>query len=603
MKMLLKWAGAALGTVLLLVVLFGVHTWNFRPLTVGLFYETMFLKYAIDDPELLSSMRLLEQAGITFHNNDLTDISIERTERLNRELLADLETLKSYDRSKLQGQAALSYDILLWFMENQAAAIPYTWHGYPVNQMHGEQNGLPRFLTDIHHIGSIADAEDYIERLGKVGVKFDQLIEDLTLREGKGVMPPLFTVEKVLAEMRGFRGMPARDNVLFTTFGERLGKVEGVSDERRTQLEGDVEKAIESSVYPAYDRLITFFEHQMALVTGNYGVWSLPDGDAYYDYQLSQHTTTKMTADQIHALGLSEVDRIQAEMDAILKDQGLVEGTVGERMTQLGEDERYTYPNTDQGREQILARFTEIIDEISQVMPDYFLYLPKSGVEVKRVPEFSEKGSAGAYYYPPSMDFTRPGVFYANLRDLKEHPKWEMRTLAFHEAVPGHHTQSALQMELKDVPTFRNILGFTAFAEGWALYSERLAWEAGLQSDPLDNLGRLKAELFRAVRLVVDTGIHRQRWTREQAIDYMMNKTGMVLHDAVSEIERYFVMPGQATAYKVGMIKILDLREEAKQELGEKFDIREFHDVVIGDGDMPLDVLEQQVDAWVKSKK
>jgi uncharacterized protein (DUF885 family) len=505
----------------------------------------MFLKYALDDPELLSSIRLLEQAGITFHNNDLTDISIERTERLNRELLEDLETLKSYDRARLQGQAALSYDILLWFMENQAAAIPYTWHNYPVNQMQGEQNGLPRFLTDIHHIGSIADAEDYIAR---------------------------------------------------------LGKVEGVSGERRTQLKGEVEKTIESSVYPAYDRLIAFFEHQMTLVTGNYGVWSLPDGDAYYDHQLRQHTTTKMTADQIHALGLSEVDRIQAEMDAILKDQGLIEGTVGERMTQLGDDERYTYPNTDEGREQILERFTEIIGEISGIMPDYFLHLPKSGVEVKRVPEFSEKGSAGAYYYPPSMDFTRPGVFYANLRDLKEHPKWEMRTLAYHEAVPGHHTQSALQMELKDVPTFRNILGFTAFAEGWALYSERLAWEAGLQNDPLDNLGPLKAELFRAVRLVVDTGIHRQRWTREQAIDYMVDRTGMVLHDAVAEIEPYFVMPGQATAYKVGMIKILDLREKAKQELGNKFDIREFHDVVIGDGNMPLDVLEQQVDAWVKSK-
>ena len=305
----------------------------------------------------------------------------------------------------------------------------------------------------------------------------------------------------------------------------------------------------------------------------------------YYDYQLRNHTSTNMNADEVFALGLAEVERIQQEMDEILRAEGLAEGTVAERMTALNDDPNFLYPDTDDGRERILVDYQTIIDEIDEQMSEWFVTLPKASVRVERVPEFREEGSAGAYYMGPAMDGSRPGTFYANLRDMKGHPKFGMRTLAYHEAVPGHHFQTALQMELKGVPMFRRILGFTAFSEGWALYAERLAWEAGFHTDPYDNLGRLQAELFRAVRLVVDTGIHRKRWTREQAIDYMLANTGMAESDVVAEIERYMVWPGQATAYKVGMMKILALRERAKAALGDAFDIREFHEAVLRNGD------------------
>jgi uncharacterized protein (DUF885 family) len=272
-------------------------------------------------------------------------------------------------------------------------------------------------------------------------------------------------------------------------------------------------------------------------------------------------------------------------------------------MKQVSEDPKFYYPDTDQGREQILKDYQEIIDEINRGIDSAFNIRPKMGVEVKRIPEFKEKTSPGAYYEPPALDGSRPGAFYANLYDIKATPKYSMRTLAYHEAIPGHHFQIAIQQELEDIPMFRKFAPFTAYVEGWALYAEYLAWEMGFQSNPMDNLGRLQAELFRAVRLVVDTGIHAKRWTREQAIDYMLKNTGMAESDVIAEIERYIVMPGQATAYKVGMLKILELREKAKTELGDQFDLAEFHDVILKNGALPLDILERLVNQYIKDKK
>ncbi len=599
MQRFLKWFGISLATLVTIASALAVNAFYFKPINIRIFYEAAFIKFMLHDPEGLSYMRLLEPFGLTFHNNDLTDISPAATEHNNRIIEENYHTLKKFERAKLNAADALSYDILDWYLQNQMDGIKYTWHGYPVNQMFGVQSGMPRFMVNIHHIGSKGDARDYITRLAKFGAKFDQLLEDLKLREEKKIVPPRFTIERVLEEMRGFRGLPVQDNVLYTSFVDRLKEVKELDEGARTALAQQALAQIENSVWPAYDRLIAYFEHLEQIVSTNHGVWMLPDGDNYYDYMLRQNTTTNLTADQIHALGLSEVARIQAEMDTILVAEGYTEGSVAERMLKLNDEERFLYPDTDAGRAQILKDYAAIIEEISVGMPKYFGRLPKSPVKVERVPQFSEKGAPGAYYQGPSMDGERPGVFYANLRSVKEHPRWEMRTLAFHEAVPGHHLQTALQTELKDVPTFRNILGFTAFAEGWGLYSEQLAWEAGYQQDPFSNLGRLRGELFRAVRLVVDTGIHRKRWSREQAIEYMSANTGSPESDVVAEIERYFVMPGQATAYKVGMIKILELRQRAKEKLGDKFDIRAFHDVVIGGGDMPLEILERKVDEWI----
>ena len=376
-----------------------------------------------------------------------------------------------------------------------------------------------------------------------------------------------------------------------------------LDDATRTRVLGDVEKAIDEAVFPAYAQLISYFEALEPKATSNDGAWSLPDGDAYYAYQVESNTTTTMTPDQIHQLGLAEVARIGGEMDAILREAGYVDGTIGARVRQLAAAPEQLYPDNDEGRKQILADYQRIIDEVSAGLDPYFAVKPKAGVQVKRVPEFSEKTAPGAYYEGPALDGSRPGTFYANLRNVAEVPKMGMRTLAYHEAVPGHHFQIAIAQELKDLPIFRRMVPFTAFAEGWALYAERLAWEAGFEKNPMDNLGRLQAEMFRAVRLVVDTGMHAKHWTREQAIQYMSDNTGMGDDEVTAEIERYLVNPGQALAYKVGMLKILELREKARAELGPKFDLREFHDQVLRNGSMPMEILERVVNDWISEKR
>ncbi len=454
-------------------------------------------------------------------------------------------------------------------------------------------------MVQIHQVNSVKEADYYISRLSKFDTKFEQLLEDLQLRESKDIIPPRFTVEKVLVEMKGFVDTPTEEHILYTSFVEKLDKVEDVDDATRERLLADVAREINETVFPAYRELIAYFEQLGEKATTNHGVWKLPDGDAYYAHQLRNYTTTKMTPDAIHQLGIADVARIEAEMDATLTAEGYTEGTVAERVLALNDEERFTYPNTDEGREAFLAHFDAILKEIDAGIDEYFDIRPTAGMEVKRIPEFSEATMPGAYYQGPAMDGSRPGVFFVNMRDLKEQPKFAMRTLAYHEGIPGHHFQTAIQTEMTGVPQFRKLLGFSAFSEGWALYTERLAWEAGFQEDPYDNLGRLRDEMMRAVRLVVDTGIHSKRWSREQAIDYMMSKTGMVEGDVVAEIERYFVLPGQACSYKVGMIKILELRERAKAQLGDDFDIRKFHNIVLSGGDMPLEILEGRVDAWL----
>jgi uncharacterized protein (DUF885 family) len=310
-----------------------------------------------------------------------------------------------------------------------------------------------------------------------------------------------------------------------------------------------------------------------------------------------------MTPEQVHELGLKEVDRIHSEMRSILDNVGLTGETISQRMNELRTDPRFQYPSTNEGRQQCINDYQNIINEVDRGITKVFDIRPKVGVKVERVPVFKETGSSGAYYEPASMDGARPGVFFANLRDMKEVPKWSMRTLAYHEAIPGHHFQFGIQQELKGVPTFRKVLPFTAYVEGWALYAERLAWEEGFEKDPYSDLGRLQDELLRATRLVCDTGIHYKHWTREQAIQYMKDNTGIGELEITSEVERYIVSPGQACAYKVGQLKILELREKAKKELGSKFDIKDFHDVVLKNGAMPLQILEQQVDRYIQNKK
>lgn len=601
---ILKWLLLSLLALLLLAAGFFYWQWKTdKPLSIRWLYERIFFEYALDDPEMLSYLRVLP-SWLDFHSDKLTDASMAHGDARAVKLKRDYASLKLYDRESLDEDGKLSYDILDYFLGQQAANERWRYHDFPVNQMFGVQSTLPDFMVQAHQVASATDARNYIQRLRLFPTKFGQVLEGLKHRESIGVLPQRFVVDKVLDQMRNFTDEPPEQHLLYKNLSDKLDSLDQtISVDDKAALLAEARTAIADAVYPAYAELIDYFQHLQQRVRGNDGAWSLPDGLAYYNDQIKVHTTTDMTADEIHAIGLAEVARISAEMDAILRAEGLTEGGIGERVKQINERPDQLFPDTDEGRKQILAEYQRIIDEISAGLDPYFDVRPKAGVEVKRVPEFAEKTAPGAYYQSPAMDGSRPGVFYANLRNMKEVPRFTMRTLAYHEGVPGHHFQIAIMQELTGVPTFRRLLGFTAYAEGWALYTERLAWEAGFQSNPLDNLGRLRDEMFRAVRLVVDTGMHAKHWSREQAIAYMLENTGMAETDVVAEIERYLVNPGQALAYKVGMLKILELRERAKTALGERFDIREFHNEVLTHGAMPLALLERIIDDWIASKQ
>jgi len=605
MKKLRKFLFRLSAAVVLIAIFAFVHFWYFKPIFISAFFERVFIQYALDDPELLSSMGILRSVGLTYYDDDLTDVSPKRERAIAEKLVADLATLRRYDRNTLVGEQQLSYDVLEYFLDVQARGQPFEHHNYPVNQLFGVQNGYPRFMNEVHTVKNYGDAENYIARLQKVEGKFAGVLEGLKLREQVGILPPRFVLEKVLAEMRGFIGSPAKENSLYLEFQTKLKGIaaDKMSEAERTELSAKVENAIQTNVYRAYGGLIRYYDALLPKVTANNGVWALPNGEAFYTWAIEQNTSTTMSADQLHDLGLAEVANIEQQMDAILRGEGLSEGNVGARVAALSKRPDQLRPNTDAGRAEILADYKTILTEVNTGLAPYFDVMPKAALDVRRVPPFAEKTAPGAYYNGPSMDGARPGVFYANLRDTAETPRFGMRTLAYHEGIPGHHFQIAIAQELKGVPTFRRILPFTAYNEGWALYAERLAWEAGFEKAPLDNLGRLQAEMMRAVRLVVDTGLHRKRWSREQAIDYMQDKTGMALGEVTSEIERYLVNPGQALAYKVGMIKILELREKAKRELGSKFDIRQFHNEMLIHGSLPLKVMEQVIERYIAKLK
>ncbi len=600
MKRWKKLVLAALAVVMLAGGVFCVPTVWGTPWFIEHFYARVFLNFALEHPMLLSSMRMLEPVGLTFHNDDLDDFSIagqERGQALARDALA---TLRNYDRDSLADP--LSYDVLEWFLEDQVESQRYAFHSYPVNQMSGFQSSLPDFMINTHQLDTASSAEDYLIRVSKFGVAFDQTLEGLRHREERGIFPPRFVMTRVLAEMREFITPAPREHVLYTHFADGTAALvesgELGADARADMLER-LAGHIAETVYPAYERMIEHYAALEPTASTDDGVWKLPDGAAFYASRLRSFTTTDMSAAEIHELGLSEVARIQGEMKQILRAQGYDVSDFGATMQALNKEPRFLYPDTDAGREQILADYQKILDEIDAGMDEFFSLRPKTGVAVERVPEFKQATAPGAYYNPAPLDGSKPGIFYANLRSVEEIPKFGMRTLAYHEGIPGHHFQITIARELEGVPFFRKIIPFTAYVEGWALYAERVAAEYGFQEDPFDRLGFLTAELFRANRLVVDTGIHDKRWTREQAIDYMLANTGMPETDVVSEIERYIVNPGQACAYKIGQLKLLELRARARERLGERFDIKAFHAVVLRSGALPLTLLERVIDDWI----
>ena len=603
-KRLLKWLFGLIGLLLLVAAVVAVNAIWFRPWSLNVFYEKVFIEFILEEPEVLSSLGLVEQFGITGHNAKLSDASPAHRQRQIDLTKKNLAQLREYPLDRQSESQRLSTRVLEWFLERGVEGEKYRWHDYPVNQLFGIQSQLPSFLANTHRLRAPRDCEYYLQRLAAVPSKFEQVLEGLALREQKGITPPRFVVEKVLKEMSDFVAQPPAENILATSFKARAEKIEELSEQQRAEFQSRVEASISANVYPAYQKLIGYFTELLPKTTTDDGVWKLPDGEAFYAYMLRQNTTLPLQPTEIHALGVSEVERIESEMRAILDANGFTGQPTREVIAALRDDPRFLFANDDTGRAAAIAEYTRLINDAMERSKQLFATLPRAAVEVRRVPEFKEATAPGAYYEGPAMDGTRPGIFYANLRDLAEIPKWGMPTLSYHEGVPGHHFQIATARELKGLPQFRKLIPFTAYSEGWALYSEWLAKDTGwYEADPFGDLGRLQAELFRAVRLVVDTGIHAQRWPREKAIAYMLEKTGMGENDVISEIERYIVSPGQACAYKVGMLKIRELRGHAEQQLGAKFDLREFHDAVLKNGALPLEILEEQINAFIEEKK
>ena len=612
------WTSRSILILFLIGAIWLINLIWFRPFNIEHFYDKVFIELALDSPELTTSMGIPVLYDLS--KDELNDISEEKQWESFNKMKEDYETLRSYDFENQSEENKLNTRILAFYLEGLKEGEPFFYHGYPVNQMGGVQNSLPSLLENSHKLRNESDAEAYITRLSKFDTKFYQLIENLKTSENKGIIPPKFVIDRVLDEMNGFIGVKkdsaaafqnsngalssVKSNILYTNFELKIDKLDDLSPEQKSTYKKQVENEIETTVFGAYKSLIQYFEQLKGKATTDDGVWKLPNGEAYYRYMLKQRTTTNLDPEEVHQIGLSEVARIKNEMQNILLNEGYADSTktLGAIIQELNKEERFLFPENDEGRQMILEEYNRILAEISAGLDDAFDVRPKAELEVKRVPEFREEGSAGAYYNSPSIDGSRGGVFYANLRNVRETVKFGMKTLAYHEGVPGHHFQIAIQSELEGVPIFRTIGLFTAYIEGWALYSEQLAWELGFyKNDPFGNLGRLQAEMFRAVRLVVDTGIHHKKWTREEAIDYMVLNTGMTTTEVTTEIERYIVWPGQACAYKIGMLKILELRERAKIKLGDQFELKEFHNVVLKNGAVPLDILDELIEDYIST--
>ncbi len=599
MQRALKWLLVAVAAALLLLAAAAAHTWYFKPLFIDAFYARVFASYALDRPQMLTSMGIVPP-WLDFHSGKLDDLSPAQDEKDQRSAEDSLYTLRRYQRSTMAGEDALSYDTLQFFLQGTVLGRPYVHHSFPVTQLAGIHIDFPAFMVNQHRIDRRADAEAYVLRLDALPRQVEQVLASLQLREGQGVQPPRFAVEKSIAQIDAFVGVPPQDNTLAVSFATKLGKLPAseIDAGARAGLQARVVHSVGDKVYPAYRRLREHLSAQMP--DGNHGAWHLPDGEAYYAWAVKQHTTTDLTPQQVHALGLAEVARIDAELNAAFGKLGLHQGSTADRLDALQHDPRYLFPNTPDGKQALLARYRELLAEVQGGLGDAFGRRPRAALEVKAVPAYAEAGAAIAYYSAGSVDGSRPGIFFANLRDTAAVPSFEMPNTAYHEGIPGHHFQQSIAQELTDLPFFRTVIPFTAYVEGWGLYAELLAWELGFGTAPLDNIGRLRWDLLRAVRLVVDTGIHQQRWTREQAIDYMQAHIGGEPSFVVGEVERYFVDPGQALAYKVGMLKIVELRERARQQLGAKFKLADFHDQVLGHGALPLALLERVIDDWVK---
>ena len=565
------------------------------------FLDESVLEPILDSPQTLTSLGLHQLDFLTNHNENLDDYSVEKSESDYEKFLVYYEKLNNFDKTKLPGSAKLNLEVAKFAANIEKRGFEnFRYYMGPFIQFYGTHLSFVNFMTDTHKLVSEKDAEDYIKRISKIPNAIEQLMIFEKRRAEAGIYSPKFVYEKTLLQLTSLIETPTDQHPLFMSFKDASESMNLDTDKKESMLlnlQDNIEKFKSS-----YARLKILVEENSQNAREFDGVWSLPNGDDYYKHRLQIFTTTDLTADEIHNLGLQMVEEIQLEIKRILSEEGYdINQPLAELFVELNNDPRFLFEDSDEGREAILEEYRRINEETYAMLPDYFNELPKAKVVVKRVPIFSEKSAAGGYYQGSSLDGSRPAAWYANLYDINATQTFKMPALSFHEAVPGHHLQIALNQENQN-QTLWNKFGYrtSAFSEGWALYAERLAVEAGLLRDPYEMIGSLQSELFRAARLVVDTGLHSKKWTREEAIIYMMDNAGEVRSESESEIERYIVWPGQATSYMIGRIKIMELRERAKAELGNRFDIKDFHSVVLMNGILPLTVLEELVDQYIK---
>lgn len=562
-------------------------------------FEDIFMDAVMRSPMYQSYL------GIKDDQDKWDDISDAKAEEELAIAKANLEKVEAIDESQLDEQTYLSWMLMKQELEQEIADFKWRHYNYPVNQMFGMHSSVASLLINQHRISSVDDAEDYISRLNGLPELFEQLSENLKIRAEKGIIAPKFVYPYVISDSQNLiSGAPFDDgepSVLLADFTKKIEELD-IEQAQFDNLKGAAETALVESVKPAYDSLIATVKELEEQADTKDGAWKFPDGEAFYNNALQRTTTTDLTADEIHQIGLDEVARIHEEMRAIMEVVGY-EGTLQEFFVHMRNNQDFIYPDTEEGRQRYLEEAKAYIDTMRGFLDELFITKPKADMIVKAVEPFREKSAGKAFYQQPSMDGSRPGVYYANLYDMASMPTYQMEALAYHEGIPGHHMQIAIQQELEGIPSFRKFGRYTAYSEGWGLYTEMLPKEYGFYKDPYSDFGRLAMELWRAVRLVVDTGIHDKKWTREEGIDFYVSNTPNAEADAVKMVERHIVMPGQATAYKIGMLKILELREKAKAELGDAFDIREFHDVVLANGPVPLNILEQFVNDYIADKK
>lgn len=525
---------------------------------------------------------------------EVSDEAEEADFRRLQDAAATMEA--SFDLASLDAQDALSYRLFALTAQRSASLHPFRKLGYIYDQRRGPHTGLPAFLINIHRISTPADAEAYVSRIAGAGAQMSALTAEAAARADAGVMPPDWVYPYMIGDVEGLLAA-GDDNAVLEDFAAKLANLE-LEAAQSEALMAAATAAWNAEVRPAYEGLLVELERQQALAPTDDGIWRLPQGEEYYAALLKSYTTTDLSAEEIHNIGLREVERIHGEMREIMAQVGF-EGTLQEFFEYTRNGDQFFYET----REEYLADANAAIDAITGKLPDYFGQLPEAPLTIKAVEEFREKSAGKAFYQSPSADGSRPGTYYVNLYNLRDMSKNELEALAYHEGLPGHHLQRALQTELGDLPPFRRFGGWTAYTEGWGLYSEELGKDMGMYTDPYSDFGRLGMELWRACRLVVDTGIHDKRWSREEAIAYLSENTPNPDGDIEKAIERYIVYPGQATAYMIGKLKIMELREHARAELGDDFDIRGFHDAVLTSGPVPLSILEENVGAWIESQK